>query len=91
MDLLNGQPLIIIILLVKAFIMKEKLQQQSFQALGKAIAKKEQKKIKGGAQCDGFYCANTTMPCLPLVVPYKYCITNYPASGGVYFSCRYDC
>jgi hypothetical protein len=63
--------------------MKEKMKKQPNFSLGKEIAKKEQKKVLGGASSScARRCRNSLMSCTTSPISYGYCLAVWPASGG---------
>jgi hypothetical protein len=69
--------------------MNEKMKKQPNFSLGKEIAKKEQKKVLGGALAYGCgqRCKNSFMNCTTSPISYGYCLYVWPASGGSIETC----
>jgi len=70
--------------------MKETMKKQPAFSLGKEVAKKEQKKVLGGAAvgtCPGKRCVNSLMNCTASPISSGYCWAVWPASGGVMENC----
>jgi hypothetical protein len=72
--------------------MKENMKKQPNFSLGKEIAKKEQKKVLGGASAScSRKCRNSFMNCTTSPISYGYCLYVWPASGGQIDNCSGGC
>jgi hypothetical protein len=74
--------------------MNEKMKKQLNFSLGKEIARKEQKKVVGGASAPAACsrkCRNSFMNCTTSPISFGYCLAVWPASGGSIENCSGGC